>query len=525
MTTKDEKPYHDEVRASDCFGKALIFSSHVSHARIFPKAHRFAYSYLLVGVPVTANGLSGRIVSADARKQAWLSVAGEDHLERGNATLNDKINDYLRSVGHSRADFPYVYLVCAPKLLGYQFNPASFWYLYDDHKSLKAVLVEVNNTFGERRLYWCPRTPAEDGADKKLTSPHENAAGLRHSWQKDFHVSPFNSRKGSYALSALDPFAEGRDVEQMVDNRITLLSNHGRAKLVARVRSNAVPLDPHFMTGLATFKVVMLWWWVGFATFPRIVAEAAKLYFKHKLPVWFRPEVRATSIALEPTSDERVLEQFFRMYLRDVARKLPGVAVRYVVPFQPHDAPREQIWGDEVDCVGRKRCSIVRVTSPAFYSRMIYYDSLPTMLLREGIDCRDENRTVDISDIQVIDTLLQSDTLQGPSDGTTAWRLLAWLRTSPPAVSYPESQSPRRPSATTQRITQPEGMNQSKPSKLDAFMYQQGDALARKAYLKKLMKLFILKRANDHIGSVLGLLLGLGGVAALIWLIRIEKFG
>ena len=39
-----------------------------------------------------------------------------------------------------------------PRVLGYTFKPVSFWYHRADG-SLRAILVEVNNTFGERHCY------------------------------------------------------------------------------------------------------------------------------------------------------------------------------------------------------------------------------------------------------------------------------------------------------------------------------------------------------------------------------------
>jgi DUF1365 family protein len=38
-------------------------------------------------------------------------------------------------------------------MLGYVFNPVSFWYCHDRGGALRAVLAEVNNTFGERHNY------------------------------------------------------------------------------------------------------------------------------------------------------------------------------------------------------------------------------------------------------------------------------------------------------------------------------------------------------------------------------------
>jgi DUF1365 family protein len=50
-------------------------------------------------------------------------------------------------------------LITAPKLLGYSFNPVSFWYLYSADRKLSAMILEVNNTFDERHIYFLE--PAE----------------------------------------------------------------------------------------------------------------------------------------------------------------------------------------------------------------------------------------------------------------------------------------------------------------------------------------------------------------------------
>lgn len=61
---------------------------------------------------------------------------------------------------------------------------------------------------------------------------------FRHALAKDFHVSPFSSRKGSYALSTAGPADDGVSVT------VTLRSSKGHPKLVARWWSDAPVLDP-----------------------------------------------------------------------------------------------------------------------------------------------------------------------------------------------------------------------------------------------------------------------------------------
>ena len=173
----------------------------------------------------------------------------------------------------------------------------SFWYLYNHNKCLKAMVLEVNNTFDERRPYFLRRP----------TETSENDSMLRATWPKDFHVSPFHSRDGSYSLLAADPLADSSG-RISINNNITLKSSEGPVKLVASVFSTGNVIDPQKMTTWSTFLFLASWWWVGLNTYPRIVREAGKLFMKRKMGVklYFRPEInQETSVPREETATER----------------------------------------------------------------------------------------------------------------------------------------------------------------------------------------------------------------------------
>jgi len=72
-------------------------------------------------------------------------------------------------------------------MLGYVFNPVSFWLLYNDNKELIAVLYEVNNTFGYTHSYLCYKDDFS-----KIESYDVLYA------KKSFYVSPFFKVEGEY---------------------------------------------------------------------------------------------------------------------------------------------------------------------------------------------------------------------------------------------------------------------------------------------------------------------------------------
>lgn len=222
-------------------------------------------------------------------------------------------------------EYPNAYLVTAPRFLGYSFNPVSFWYLYNGKQELKAMILEVNNTFDERRMYFLKDTEPDSGSsgdeNQSLTAGEVDQHGSQdqrqsyrkvlgrfaNSWPKDFHVSPFNSRKGAYSLSANDPFFpyfNSRAGAALVNNTITLSSSKQHPKLIARVFSSSDSIDPYKLNRWGITKFIAAWWWVGLVTFPRIAREAAKLFFRRKLHVWYRPEVLKDSIGRNETQDE-----------------------------------------------------------------------------------------------------------------------------------------------------------------------------------------------------------------------------
>ena len=215
-----------------------------------------------------------------------------------------QVIDYWCSQNENPANYAYAYLITAPRFLGYSFNPVSFWYLYNDALELKAMILEVNNTFDERRMYLLKDSGGD--AMNHLSNGNGAASGkFADKWAKDFHVSPFNSRKGSYSLLALDPFASRPNGKGPVDNTITLSSSKDHPKLVARIFSTSNPLNPSIITRWDTLNFILSWWWVGLVTFPRIVREAGKLFFRRKLHVWYRPEVLKESIGRTATHEER----------------------------------------------------------------------------------------------------------------------------------------------------------------------------------------------------------------------------
>ncbi|PVH97991.1 hypothetical protein DM02DRAFT_532040 [Periconia macrospinosa] len=430
------------------YPQPLIFPSRTTHTRLFPQKHSFGYNYLLCGYPIVPTGttVEGEDISDGKDRDIgfqWLRVRAKDYLKRGQDSLGfyAKLQSFLREKqGVEDVEWSYAYLVTAPRILRYAFNPVSFWYIYNSNHDLIKMILEVNNTFEERHIYLL------DGDDPSI-SLDSTKAKFTDVWRKDFHVSPFNSRKGSYALKALNPFPSPSCEDPKVDNTITLNSSKNHAKIVARVYTTGKPLSVRNMNTVDIVRFASKWWWIGLATFPRIIKEAFKLYFRRGLHVWFRPEVVETSIGRTPTAIERALERVFRDYLDHLVQNSPKPIEVHYEPAIPNKsammAVTTQRPGQSIELLRLH----VRILTPAFYSRLVHYAYTAEAFDREHTFTDEKNRTVSVSRPELLVGLLpKRSSTKDPHGGKLdimgyvdelRWALLRKLRCPPPDPAYP----------------------------------------------------------------------------------------
>ena len=118
-----------------------------------------------------------------------LSFHEADHGPRDGSPLLPWICARLRE--HGLPDDGEIVLQTFPRVLGFVFNPVSFWFCHDRAGALIAVLAEVNNTFGQHHAYLLHRhgEPLAEGDILKA--------------EKCLHVSPFNDIQGGYRFRFL----------------------------------------------------------------------------------------------------------------------------------------------------------------------------------------------------------------------------------------------------------------------------------------------------------------------------------
>jgi DUF1365 family protein len=160
---------------------AMLANGRVWHRRLRPVDHAFSYPAFFLMLPLRAwrnNGDPARL----RRRFGLVSFADRDHGDGGDDALA-WCDALLAAEGISDAGGE-VWLMCLPRVLGHAFKPVSFWFAQRADGSLAAVLVEVNNTFGERHVYLLTGPALADGVEQRAA--------------KVFHVSPFCEVSGEY---------------------------------------------------------------------------------------------------------------------------------------------------------------------------------------------------------------------------------------------------------------------------------------------------------------------------------------
>ena len=130
--------------------QAQLGFGQVRHTRLRPARNAFAYPTYFLMLPLRTLHRRGSPSLAHNRPAA-LSFFDRDHGD-GRANAVQWLDELLHREGITDATGE-AWLHCYPRVLGYTFKPVSFWYCHRPDGTLRAIVVEVNNTFGERHCY------------------------------------------------------------------------------------------------------------------------------------------------------------------------------------------------------------------------------------------------------------------------------------------------------------------------------------------------------------------------------------
>jgi hypothetical protein len=221
-----------------------FLSAKVFHKRILPKINQFNYNIFYLGFDLDKiDQIKSKFLSVN--KLNLFSFYFSDHANRNGDDLKEWIYQILAKKNLDNL-VKKIYLMTQPSILGYVFNPVSFWFCFDDKNQLIAVLAEVSNTFSEHHNYLIFN---QDFASIKSDQTFET--------NKEFHVSPFFKVEGKYKFRFLFD-------EKKIAVNIDYSSNNGEKLLLTSVvcerkkLTDKILLINFFKIPLMTFKVIFL---------------------------------------------------------------------------------------------------------------------------------------------------------------------------------------------------------------------------------------------------------------------------
>ena len=185
-----------------------LYECHIMHARLHPKAHRFGYRLFFLALdldelPALASRL--RLLRIDRgglfsfRQSDYLPTHETPHNPSATpptsvapspvgppppASLKNRVLATLAARDIDPGPGARVLLLTLPRVLGYQFNPVSFYFISDAAGNPVASIAEVTNTFRETK-------PLILGPDR-LANEACQGATFHLRVPKHFYVSPFS---------------------------------------------------------------------------------------------------------------------------------------------------------------------------------------------------------------------------------------------------------------------------------------------------------------------------------------------
>ena len=164
-----------------------LCTGEVMHARTRPSRNVFQYPVFYLRLPLSQLNLL-KVPGLAINRRGLCQILNRDYGPRDGSDLLVWARSLLAEHGldSATADGEIV-LQTMPRLMGFTFNPVSFYFCYDRETRLRTVICEVSNTFGERHNYLVAHS------DQRPIAAQDRMLA-----DKVFHVSPFFPLGGRY---------------------------------------------------------------------------------------------------------------------------------------------------------------------------------------------------------------------------------------------------------------------------------------------------------------------------------------
>jgi DUF1365 family protein len=231
---------------------SCLYECTVMHHRLAPKRHRFSYRIFMAYLDLDEIGAIARRIPFFGRNRRNIFAFNDsDHLGGSRGTVKEKLAAYLSLQRIALPKSGRIMLLTLPRVLGYVFNPVSFFFCFDAAGSPFCAVAEVGNTFKEKKLYLLPHPISGDRF--RLIAP------------KHFYVSPFSELDLQFDFKLRVP-AESLEIhvdDRDGDEKILLSALTGRRAPLTAARlawfGIKYPLVTLWVISLIHWNALLLW--------------------------------------------------------------------------------------------------------------------------------------------------------------------------------------------------------------------------------------------------------------------------
>ena len=261
--------------------KSNLYEGEITHARTKPVKHNFSFPiYTFVLDLDELELLAKEIRFFGYNRGSVFTLYDSDYLGSGQGSIKEKLKKWLTKFGYKK-EYNAVKMITTLRVFKHTFNPVIFYYCLDSENNIVYHVAEVHNTFGEGHLYIL-----KDGGKSRI--------GTEYLVPKEFHVSPFNRVEGDYNFH----FSKLND---KMDIRINVSKNK-KNFFYARISGKRLKITKYNL-----IKLILKYPIRTLLIIPKILAEAAKLYYVKNLDIIDKPE----------PSSKRTYEATYPAYISD----------------------------------------------------------------------------------------------------------------------------------------------------------------------------------------------------------------
>jgi DUF1365 family protein len=198
-----------------------LYECRVSHTRVAPKRHAFHYRVFMLAIDLDDFPLTAFL---SRNRFNLFSIDDRDHIHTDTTkNTRENLTAWLAKNGTLVPADARIILLTFPRVLGYSFNPVSFYYIYSNSCQLIGVVAEVTNTFREMKLYHIP-ADASNNCNKVMP--------------KNFYVSPFSDPNDNFHFRLGAPGESWLvHIDNHTDGKPSLLSAiHGERRSLTAAR-------------------------------------------------------------------------------------------------------------------------------------------------------------------------------------------------------------------------------------------------------------------------------------------------